>query len=233
MSSSKPTASSAIVASLQRDILPVLPAQLEQLTPEAVEAVRAKLQALRYCCAVNGFEPAVLDRLSAALNVSQGLWELLEQNSSTFIYLRQMEKIRGLDLGANLMGQCESAMAGETKTREFVLSCIATCLGWVSDTIWVDLARADLQAIPNAHAIQLQDALWEFLGTIRPTKAAVSVAEAQAMQEKIGLLFDTLANKDLAVGGRALLVAGLYLIVLVLNLEQTIRLLEKPGAVAP
>src|ERR1041385_8830855 len=94
MSPSQAEEAAQVSDCIRREILAGIPPGLEQLTVENVEAIRGKLHALRYFCAANGMDEAILQGLAASLTVTHGLWELLEQNSSTFIYLRQMENIR-------------------------------------------------------------------------------------------------------------------------------------------
>jgi len=208
---------SEVVDCIRRDILPSIPVQIDQLTPEVVESLRGKLQALRYHCATKRIDDSVMGPLSAALSVSQGLWELLEQNDTTFVYLRRMETIRWLDLGSNGLAQYESDC-----TREFVVSALAASLGWISDTIWVDLARMDQQAVSRSHVARLENELWDFLRESTDSNPKGTIQDALAMQQKINLLFKTIADHNLPSGGRLLLLASMYVLLLLLNLNRII-----------
>lgn len=224
------TESAAEIAEcIRRDIRPALPPAVEQLTAEQVEALRGKLHALRHYCVVKGADAGAIEHLEAALTVSQGLWELLEQQVTTFNYLRQMENIRRLDLGSNLLSQSESVLAGEIELQDFAVGAIATCLGWLSDTIWVDLARLDQQAVPKAHALRLQDELWGFLCSSASPGRTVALQETMALQERMGLLFKALADDAIPSAGRVLLLASLYQLLLVLRLNRVVGLLGGAG----
>ena len=219
-----------VVDSIRREVLARIPPGIEELTPEKIEMIRDKLHALRYFSAAQDLDEGVSEGLAAALNVTQGLWELLEQNSSTFDYLRQMENIRRLDLGANLAEQGEAIMAGETQFGEFLASSIASLLGWISDSIWVELARHDQHGVSKAHAVRLRDELWNFLAQLNAGKAGVSLADALILQERTSGFFKLLADESVPAGGRVLLLGGMYVLMLVLHIDRVIGLLapEKP-----
>src|SRR4051794_690712 len=131
-----------IAECIRTEILPCIPVHLEQFTPVQVVGLKSKIHALQYYGAANGAHPGVQEALCAALGAAQGLWELLEANASTYTYLRQMEKIRGLDITANLAGQWEEG----AELPALALGGVATLLSWFSDTIWVELARQDQAA---------------------------------------------------------------------------------------
>jgi hypothetical protein len=229
MTSRNPECLGEIGECIRRDIRPTLPPEVEQLTAEQVVALRGKLQALRYYCAAKGAAAAIIEQLEAALSVAQGLGELLEQNATTFTYLRQMENIRRLDLGANLLGQAEPMVAGETELQEFALGAVATSLGWLSDTIWVDLARFDQQVVAKAHVLRLQDELWDFLTALASPGRSVALPETLALQEKMGLLFKALNDEAIPSAGRVLLLAGLYELLLVLHLNRVVAMAGGSG----
>jgi hypothetical protein len=211
-----------VVEYIKKEILPALPLRIDQLDDQDAEALRDKIHILRYYCLQKGFDSQLIDRFDTLLEISHGLWELLDQNSNTFMYLKEMYKIRWLDLGADLITQFEEASSGEDTLRDIFINSIATYMGWLSDTIWVDVAKIDQFAAPKVHAIRLRDELWRFLSDSDSNINGMSLGKAIDIGEKMKHLTQLLISDEIPPVGRAFLLSNIYTLLMKLNIDKII-----------
>lgn len=210
---------------IKKEILAKLPNNVEQFTPENVDIFIDNLHVLRYFCQKKGFETKVNDRIDNLIEISNGLWELLDANTNTFMYLKEMYKIRGLDLTSSLIGQYEEVTSGEETLRDFILETIATYLGWKSDTIWVDVAKIDHLAPPKNHIRRIRDELWRIIGESENGNH-VNIEKASEISEKMRMLLQLMISDDFPAVGRVLLISNIYTLLLRLELDKMIVNIE-------
>ncbi|HGJ66827.1 TPA: hypothetical protein ENS27_15805 [bacterium] len=213
---------------IKNEILVKIPSNIEDFTPENVDSLINNIYVLRYYCLKNGFDIKVTDRLDDLLETSQGLWDLLDSNSNTFMYLKEMYKIRGLDLSASLIGQYEEVTSGEESFRDVILSSIATYLGWKSDTIWVDVAKIDHFAPPKNHIRRIRNELWHIINESENGNP-VSIEKASEISEKMSLLLQLMVSDEFPAVGRVLLISNIYALLLKLGIDKMIVTMESNG----
>jgi hypothetical protein len=221
-----------IEISVREELLPGLSAELGDWDLNRLESFRGKLHALHAFAFVHDTGDFISLRLCAALDATAALWELLEQNEITLCYLRRMETIRTLDLGANLAAQSEIIRAEAIDLGEFAAGAIASGLGWFTDTLWVELARMDHHALCGSHAPRLQDLFWQFIRQAATDSRTLSLQEAQDRHAKMTPFFQLLRNPQVPSAGRFLLLWQLYLLLVALNLSAISAHLATPPAPA-
>jgi len=206
---------------IKREILTKIPNNIEQYTPENVDSLIDNFYVLKYYCIKNGFSDKLAERFDNLLNISQGLWELLDSNINTFMYLKEMYKIRGLDITASLIGQYEEVTSGEESLRDFILDSIATYLGWKSDTIWVDVAKIDHNAPSKSHVRRIRDELWKII-LESENGDKINIDRALNISEKMRLILQLMVSDDFPAPGRVLLISNIYTLILRMEIDKTI-----------
>lgn len=206
---------------IKTEILEKLPTNVEQLTPENVDIFIDNLHVLRYFCLKKGFEANINDRIDNLIEIGNGLWELLDANTNTFMYLKEMYRIRGLDLTSSLIGQYEEVTSGEETLRDFILETLATYLGWKSDTIWVDVAKIDHFAPSKNHIRRIRDELWRIIAESENDNH-VNIEKASEISEKMRMLLQLMVSDDFPAVGRVLLISNIYTLLLRLELDKMI-----------
>jgi len=221
-----PQVVAGVVDYIKKEILATIPVQVDQLNSKTVEALRNKLHVLRYYCAQKGFDPDITDRLDTMLETSQGLWELLEENADAFNDLKGADKARWLDLAAALLIQYEEVTSGEESFRDFIIVSIANFIGWKSDTLWVDMAKDDHIAVPNAHIVRLRDELWQFIAESSKNGGELTLERAVEIGEKMNLLLRLITEDNIPAVGRVLLLSNIYTLLLRFNTSKILISLE-------
>ncbi len=220
---------SEIARYIKDDIIAKVPSEIDQLVPDNVDKLINNIYALRYYCSQNSIDSMLVDRLDNIIETCQGLWELLDSNTSTFMYLREMYKIRKLDFFANIIGQYEEVTSGEETFRDFILESIATFLGWKSDTIWIDVAKIDHYAPIKNHVRRLRVELWKLLDDMPKNGDQVKLDKAVEIGEKMDYLLNfVISDQDQPIG-QALFLSAIYVLILRLKLDRTISVIKSIG----
>ena len=216
-----------IIDHVRKEILTALPTRVEQLDSANVEVLRGKLHVLHYYCLQRGLDPEITNRLKAVLETSQGFWELLEDNASTFADLQGTYRMRWLDISSAVLTELEEIASGEESFRDIIINSIAIMLGWKSDTVWVDMAKEDRRLVPKTHLIRLRDELWRFICESSRNGGEMTLEKAAEIGEKMDLLLDFITAGDLPVVARIMLLAQVYLLLLRLNIGKILVILEE------
>jgi len=222
------TKSEAIVY-MTKDVLAKIPTELDDMTTDSVDVLINNLYVLKYYCSQKNFNPNVISRLDNLVETSQGLWELLDSNSNTFMYLKEMYTIRSLDLVASLLGQYEETTSGEETFRDFVISSVATFLGWKSDTIWVDVAKIDHYAPSKTHIRRLREEFWRLISDSPKNGDQITLEKTIELGEKMSLLLKLMVSDEFPAPGRALLLATTYTMLLRLQIDKIIVAMQSNG----
>jgi len=220
---------SEIAKYIKDDIIAKIPSEIDQLIPENVDKLINNIYVLRYYCSQRSLDFGLINRLDDIIETCQGLWELLDSNTSTFMYLREMYKIRRLDFFANLIGQYEETTSGEESFRDFVLESIATYLGWKSDTIWVDVAKIDHYAPIKNHVRKLRLEIWKLLDDMPKDGDQIDLAKAIEIGEKMDFLLNFIVGDETQPVGQALFLSTIYVLLLRLKLDRTISIIQSIG----
>ena len=224
-----PQTKAEVVDYVKKEVLTKIPTEIEYLTAENVDALLSNLYVLRYYCFQKGFDPNVTDRLNNVIEISQDLWELLDSNSNTFMYLKEMYKIRGFDLAANLLGQYEETTSGEDTLRDVILNSIGTFLFWKSDTIWVDVAKIDYLAPSKVHTRKIREEFWRIINESPQNGNQVTLEKASEIGEKMNLLLNFTVSDEIPAVGRALLLSTMYTLLLRLQIDKTVIAMQSNG----
>lgn len=224
-----PQTKAEVVDYMKKEVLTKIPTEIEYLTAENVDALLSNLYVLRYYCFQKGFDPNVTDRLNNVIEISQDLWELLDSNSNTFMYLKEMHKIRGLDLAANLLGQYEETTSGEDTLRDVILNSIGTFLFWKSDTIWVDVAKIDYLAPSKVHTRKICEEFWRIINESPQNGNQMTLEKASEIGEKMNLLLNFTVSDEIPAVGRALLLSTMYTLLLRLQIDKTVIAMQSNG----
>lgn len=220
---------SEIAKYIKDDIIAKVPAEIDQLVPDNVDKLINNIYALRYYCSQNSINSGLINRLDDVIDTCQGLWELLDSNTSTFMYLKEMYKIRRLDLFANLIGQYEEITSGEETLRDFVLESIATFLGWKSDTIWVDVAKIDHYAPIKNHIRKLRVELWKLLDDMPKSGDQIDLVRAVEIGEKMDYLLNFVISDQTQPVAQTLFLSTIYVLLIRLKLDRTIGIIQAIG----
>jgi len=224
-----PQTKAEVVDYVKKEVLTKIPTEIEYLTAENVDALLSNLYVLRYYCFQKGFDPNVTDRLNNVIEISQDLWELLDSNSNTFMYLKEMYKIRGFDLAANLLGQYEETTSGEDTLRDVILNSIGTFLFWKSDTIWVDVAKIDYLAPSKVHTRKIREEFWRIINESPQNGNQMTLEKASEIGEKMNLLLNFTVSDEIPAVGRALLLSTMYTLLLRLQIDKTVIAMQSNG----
>ncbi|MDQ1316490.1 MAG: hypothetical protein QG588_137 [Candidatus Poribacteria bacterium] len=214
---------------MTKEVLAKIPTEIDDMTIDNVDVLTNNLYVLKYYCSQKNFDPDVISRLDNLIETSQGLWELLDSNSNTFMYLKEMYTIRRLDLVASLIGQYEETTSGEETFRDFVLSSVATFIGWKSDTIWIDVAKIDHYAPSRTHVRRLRDEFWRLISDSPRNGDQITLEKAVELGEKMSLLLKLMVSDEFPAPGRALLLATIYTMLLRLQIDKTIVAMQSNG----
>lgn len=220
---------SEITEYIKNNIVPKIPSEIEQFTPDNIDELINSIYALRYYCSQKGINSGIAGRFDNIIETCQGLWELLELNTNTFMYLTEMYKIRRLDLVANLIGQYEEVTSGEESFRDFVLNSIATYLLWKSDTIWVDVAKIDHYAPSKNHVRELRGELWKLLDDLPKNGDQIDLAKAVDIGKKMNMLLNLIISEETPVAMSALLLSTIYVVILRLEFDKTVTIIQSIG----
>jgi len=221
----EPKITTEAIKYIKNEILAKIPSNIEDFTPENTDSLINNIYVLRYYCLKNGFDIKVTNGIDDLLETSQGLWELLDSNINAFRYLKEMYKVRGFDLAANLIGQYEEITSGEETFRDALLESLATFLGWKSDTIWVDMAKIDHFATPRDHIRRIRNKLWQIINESE-NGDPVSIEKASEISEKMSLLLQLMVSDEFPAIGRVLLISNIYTLLLKLGFDKTIVAIE-------
>jgi len=228
MAETNPQMTVEAVDYIKKDILVKIPANIEEFTPENADSLINNLYALRHYCLKNGFNIKVTDRIDKLIETGQGLWELLDANTNAFNYIKEMHKVRGFDLAANLISQYEEITSGEESLRDALLESIATYLGWKSDTIWVNMSKIDHLATSRTHVRKIRDEFWRIINESENGEP-VSIQKASEINEKMSLLLQLMVSDEFPAIGLVLLISNIYTLLLRLGLDKTIANMESDG----
>ena len=220
---------SEVVDYVKNEVLEKIPTEINDMTTDNVDDFINNLYVLRYYCSQKNLNQDIISRFDNMIETSQGLWELLDSNSNTFMYLKEMYNIRRLDLVANLLGQYEETTSGEETFRDFVISSVATFLGWKSDTIWVDVAKIDHYAPSKTHIRRLRDELWRLITDSPKNSDQVTLEKTVELGEKMSLLLKLMISDEFPAPGRALLLATIYTLLLRLQVDKAIVVMQSNG----
>ena len=224
-----PQTKAEVVDYVKKEVLTKIPTEIEHLTAENVDALLSNLYVLRYYCFQKRFDPNVTDRLNNVIEISQDLWDLLDSNSNIFMYLKEMYKIRGLDLAANLLGQYEETTSGEDTLRDVILNSIGTFLFWKSDTVWVDVAKIDYLAPSKVHTGKIREEFWRIINESPQNGNQMTLEKASEIGEKMNLLLNFTVSDEIPAVGRALLLSTMYTLLLRLQIDKTVIAMQSNG----
>lgn len=216
---------------IKKEILTAVPARIDQLNGENVELLCSKLHVLHYYCLQRGLDSDITNRLEAMLETSQGFWQLLDASVNTLADLQETHKMRWLDLGSGVLTEVEEIVSGEESFRDVVVNSIAILLGWMSDTVWVDMAEEDRWRVPKAHMLRLKDELWRFISEPSQNGSEVTLEKAVGIGEKMNHLLQLIAGDDIPVAGRVILLSQVYILLLRLNISKILLALENTDTV--
>ena len=211
---------------IKKEILTAVPVRIDQLSSENVELLRSKLHVLHYYCLQRGLDSDITNRLEAMLETSQGFWQLLDASANTLAGLQETYKMRWLDLGSGVLTEVEEIVSGEESFRDVVVNSIAILLGWMSDTVWVDMAKEDRWRVPKDHILRLRDELWRFVSEPSQNGSEVTLEKAVEIGEKMSRLLQLIAGDDIPVAGRVVLLSQVYTLLLRLNISKMLVALE-------
>ena len=224
-----PQTKAEVVDYVKKEILTKIPIEIEHLTPEDVDALLNNLYVLRYYCSQKRFDSDVISRIGGVIEICQALWELLDSNINTFTYLKEMHKVRGLDLTANVLGQYEETSSGEDTLRDVILNSIGTFLFWKSDTIWVDVAKIDYLAPSKVHTRKIREEFWRIINESPQNGNQVTLEKASEIGEKMNLLLNFTVSDEIPAVGRALLLSTMYTLLLRLQIDKTVIAMQSNG----
>lgn len=215
-----PQITEQIAEYIKKEILPAVPAKIEQFSSQNVEILRQKLHVLRYYCLQKGVNSNITGKLEAILDTSQILWEILADNANTFADLKETYRMRRLDLGAGLLGQIEEIISGEEDFRDIIINSIANFIGWKADTIWVDMAEKGRVSLSKSHVIRLKDELWQFIIESSQNGDGLTLEKAAEIGEKMDLLVKTIAGDDMPALARIMFITQIYSLLLRLSISR-------------
>lgn len=216
---------SEIAEYIKNDIVPKIPSEIGQFIPDNVDELIDSVYVLRYYCSQKDINSNAVGRLDDIIETCQGLWELLDTNTKTFLYLIEMYKVRRLDLFSSLIGQYEETTSGEESFRDFVLSSIATYFGWKADNIWIDAAKIDQEVPLKFHVRRLRNELWKLLDDFPKNESELSLPKAIDIGEKMNLLLNLIISDETPPVGRALLLSTIYTLLIRLKLDRAISMI--------
>lgn len=199
---------------LKKEILSALPARVDQLSGDNIEALYNKLHALLYYCIQKGIEPYLTDKIKSLMESVRGFWELLEDNANTFSALKETYKMRRIDLASNLMGQFEEIISGEEDLRDVIMTSFATFLAWKADTIWVDMAEKERVIISKTHTMRLKDEIWQFIRESSQNGGELTLEKAAEIGEKMELLIRFITSDDIPALACIIFISQVYLLLL-------------------
>jgi|GEM_PF-649737 len=218
---------------IKKEVLTAVPARIDQLSSENVEALRSKLHILHYYCLQRSFDPDITSRLQAMLETSQRFWELLEDNANTLADLRETYKMRWLDVSSGVLAELEEIISGEESFRDVIINSVAILLGWKADTVWVDMAKEDQRLVSKVHMVKLRDELWRFINESSQNGGEITLEKAAEIGEKMNLLLRSIAGDDMPVAVRVMLLSQIYILLLRLSISKILTALEEGQAGRP
>lgn len=220
MSESNQQIISELVEYIKDNVIPTIPMEINQLNDAVVEELCDKLYILIYYCSQRDFDYELLERLNNLLGTARNLKELLESNENAFKNLKEMYKMRRLDLGSDIMVQFEEIISGEEDFRDIIITSFATLLGWLSDTIWVDMAKFDQLAIPNSHIIKLKDELWKLIREPSSNKDNLTIEKAIQINEKMQSILKLISSDEIPAIGRVLFISKIYTLLIRIKIDR-------------
>ena len=226
MKALSPEVAEEIVNHIKQEVLTAVPAQIDQLSSENVEAFRDKLHVLHYYCLQKGIDSHITDKLEAALETSWGFWELLEDNANTLADLTETHKMRLLDLGSGVVSELEEIISGEESFRDIIANSIAILLAWKSDTVWIDMAKEDQRLASRHHLVKLRDELWQFISESSQNGGEMTLKRAAEIGEKMRILLGFVAADDMPVVMRIMLLSQIYILLLRLKISKILVTFE-------
>jgi hypothetical protein len=230
MEAPKPEIVEEVADHIRKEVLTSLPARIDQLSSENVEALRGKLHILHYYCLQKGIDSDVTSGLEAMLEISQGFWELLEDNAKTLLDLKETYKMRWLDLGSGVLTELEEIISGEESIRDVIVNSIAIMLAWKADTVWVDMAKGDRRSVSSNHVVKMRDELWRFISDASQNGSDVTLEKATDIGEKMNLLLQSMIADDIPVAVHVVLLSQIYILLLRLNIGQILMRLQTKEA---
>lgn len=226
MSESNQQVIARVVEYIKDKLIPSIPSEINQLTSINVEELCDKLHILIFYCTQKDFSNEIIDRLNNLLDTTQNLRELLEGNENAFKNLKEMYRMRRLDLGSDVLVQFEEITSGEEDFRDFIITSIATLLGWISDTIWVDMAKFDHLTVPDSHIIKLKNQLWKLIS--QPSgKDDLTIEKAIQINEKMQSLLRFISSDGIPAIGRVLLISNIYTLLIRINIDRILIILNQ------
>lgn len=220
MSESKQQIISELVEYIKDNVIPTIPVEINQLNGTVIEELCDKLYILIYYCSQRDFDYELLERLNNLLETARNLKELLESNENAFKNLKEMYRMRRLDLGSDIMVQFEEIISGEEDFRDIIITSFATLLGWLSDTIWVDMAKFDQLAIPNSHIIKLKDELWKLIREPLSNKDNLTIEKAIQINERMQSILKLISSDEIPAIGRVLFISKIYTLLIRIKIDR-------------
>jgi len=213
---------------VKNEILTRIPTELEQLIGKNVEELRGKIHVLRCYCLQKGFDPEITDRLDNILEINQGLWNFLRENTATLESIRAARRTLWSDLGSNLLGlqAILSGESGQEAFNDFIITSISVFLGWRGDAIWVDIAKDELDTVSRAYLMGLRDELWRFINETIQNGNEITLEKVADIGEKMDILLQFIGSDDMPVAGRVLFISQIYVLLLRLNISKIITSLN-------
>ncbi|MGQ9609022.1 MAG: hypothetical protein ACUVWN_06960 [bacterium] len=235
MSESNQQIISELVEYIKDKVIPTIPLEINQLNGAVIEELCDKLYILIYYCSQKDFDYELLERLNNLLETARNLKELLESNENAFKNLKEMYRMRRLDIGSDIMVQFEEIISGEEDFRDIIITSFATLLGWLSDTIWVDMAKFDQLAIPNSHIIKLKDELWKLIREPSSNKDNLTIEKAIQINEKMQSILKLISSDEIPAIGRVLFISKIYTLLIRIKIDRILinikSCLRKPEGV--
>ncbi len=202
---------SEVVKFIKDKIISAIPVEIDQLKGAFIEELCDKLYILIYYCSQKDLNHGIVEQLNSILETAQSLKDLLEGNENAFKNLKEMYRMRRLDLGSDVLVQFEEITSGEEDFRDFIVTSFATLLGWISDTIWVDMAKFDHLAIPNTHLIKLKEELWRLIREPLSNKDDLTLEKAIQINERMQSLLKFISSEEIPAIARVLLISNIYI----------------------
>jgi hypothetical protein len=217
----------------KNEILTNLPSGIEDLNYSNIEILRSKVQVLRCYCSLKSFNPEITDRLDTILEISQGLWSFLRENTATFESIRAARRTLWSDLGANLLGlqAILSGEIGQEALNDLIVTSLGVFLGWRGDAIWVDIAKDELETISKTYLMGLRDELWRFISETIQNNNEMTLEKVAEIGEKMDILLNFIGSGDIPVAVRFIFIPQIYVLLLRLNIDKMIVSLNNQASI--
>lgn len=206
----------ALLGFVGGELLPVM----ESLSSENIGALQGRLYVLREHCSVE--VPDKLFDIDHMLAAGQGLWDLINEHKEALADLSEIRKVRNLGLGADLLGQFEEALSGEDSLGDFLLTSIATFLGWKSNSKWVEMAQQDCAMVANSHMIRVQGLMWQIVSKWCLANQGMSMSKVTALGDKLSKLLPQVFNGELPPVLHVTFIAQIYILLLYVYLARLV-----------